>query len=121
MKSYSIDLRSRVTDHIKNGYTQSSAAKIFKVSSSAVNRWWIRYQEEGTIESKANPGSKGKVDPESLKNFVEANSDKTLREIGEHFGVRASSIYCRLKKLGFSYKKKPSPMWKPALRNERNT
>ncbi len=108
----SMDLRSRVIDHIKLGNSQKATSKLFQVSTSAISRWWIRYQAEGIINPKPRLGSKGRVNSESLQAFVEANSDKTLLEIGSYLGVSACSIYRRLKTLGFSYKKKPSPMWK---------
>jgi transposase len=107
-----MDLRSRVIDHIKLGNSQKATSKLFQVSTSAISRWWIRYQAEGIINPKPRLGSKGRVNSESLQAFVEANSDKTLLEIGSYLGVSACSIYRRLKTLGFSYKKKPSPMWK---------
>ena len=119
-KAYSIDLRSRVIDYIKIGNNQRIASKIFKVSKSAISRWWNRYKEEGTIKPKAKLGSKGKVNPEHLKDFVGVNPDKTLAETGNHFGVSACSIYRRLKKLGFSYKKKPLAIWKQVKKNDLN-
>ena len=112
MRAYSKDLRIRVIEHIESGGSQKSACEIFKVSKSAVSRWWIRYKEEGIIAAKAVGGSKGKVDCEKLSGYVIANSDKTLAEIGLYFGVSACAIQKRLKKLGFSYKKKRLPMWK---------
>jgi len=104
-KPYSIDLRSRVIEHIKLGSSQKSTSVLFMLSKSTVGRWWGRYKEEGEIAPKSRHGSKGKVDSEKLKNFVIANENSTLVEIGSYFGVSACSIYRRLKKLGFSYKK----------------
>ena len=116
----SMDLRSRVINHIKLGNSQKATSELFKVSTSAISRWWIRYQEKGVVDPKPRLGSKGRVNPESLQIFVESNSDKTLLEIGSHFGVSACSIYRRLKTLGFSYKKKPSPTWKRIKKSENN-
>ena len=120
MKSYSIDLRSRVIESIETGNSLRVASKIFKVSKSAISRWWNRYKEEGVISPKPNLGSKGKVSPDILKEFVELNSDKTLAEIGKHFGVSACSIYKRLKKLGYSYKKKLLSTKNPTPRKGQN-
>jgi len=119
-KPYSIDLRSRVIEHIKLGSSQKSTSVLFMLSKSTVGRWWGRYKEEGEIAPKSRHGSKGKVDSEKLKNFVIANENSTLVEIGSYFGVSACSIYRRLKKLGFSYKKKPLAMWKQVKKNELN-
>jgi transposase len=118
---YSVDLRERVIEYIKLGNDQKTSAKIFMVSKSSVSRWWIQYQKEGAIKPKARLGSKGKIDPNQLKMYVENNGDKTLAEIAIIFNASICSVYRRLKKLGFSYKKKPSPMWKPVKKSESNT
>ncbi len=117
MKSYSIDLRSRVIESIETGNSLRRASKIFKVSKSAISRWWNRYKEEGIISPKPKLGSKGKISPDILKEFVELNPDKTLAEIGKHFGISACSIY---KRLGFSYKKKLLSTKNPTPRKGRN-
>lgn len=120
-KQYSVDLKERVIEYIKLGNDQKAAAKIFMVSKSSVNRWWIRYKEEGAIEPKLRLGSKGKIDPQQLKSYVESNEDKTLAEIAGVFKASICSVYRRLKKLGFSYKKKPLPMWKQMKKSEKDT
>lgn len=117
-KTYSMDLRLRVIEHIKLGSNQKATSVVFKVSKSTVGRWWLSYKEEGSIAPKVRQGSKGRVDPENLKNYVIDNENSTLVEIGSYFKVSACSIYRRLKKLGFSYKKKPSPMWKQVKKSE---
>lgn len=111
-KQYSIDLRERVIAHIKYGNDQKTTSRIFKVSTSSVNRWWLRYKKEGLISPKPRLGSKGKIDIQELRKYVEDNEDKKLSEISKLFKVSICSVYRSLKKLGFSYKKKPSPMWK---------
>ena len=120
-KAYSGDLRERVIKHIKSGNSQALRSKLFNISTSTVSRWWIIYNQENRVSCKPRGGSKGRIDVESLKEFVTNNPDKTLSEIGIKFGIKASSVYMRLKALNFSYKKKPSPMWKQAKRNGINT
>ena len=99
------DLKLRVIEYIELGGAQKCAGEIFKVSSSAVSSWWRAYKQYGSYALKRRGGSKGKVDKEALCRFVQVNGDKTLIEIGAHFGVKGSSIYEMLKKLGFRYKK----------------
>ena len=117
-REYSIDLRERVISYIKAGNDQKTTSKTFKVSTSSVNRWWLRYQKENVISPKPRLGSKGKINIQELKAYVEANEDKTLSEMSKLFKVSICAIYKRLKKLGFSYKKKPSPMWKLVQKSE---
>ena len=105
IKEYSKDLRSRVIKHIESGCTQITTSRLFKVSTSTVSRWWIAYRQDGRTFAKARGGSKGKINLEDLKVFVTDNSDKTLFQIGLHFGVSAWAINKRLKTIGFSYKK----------------
>ncbi len=119
-KSYSKDLRVSLVEYLKEGNSQASASKIYKISTSTVNRWWLIYKNENRVSCKARGGSKGKIDPLSLAKFVEKNPDKTLSEIGLEFGIKASSVYYRLKSLNFSYKKKPSPTWKLVKKSEKS-
>ena len=117
---YSTDLRIRVIEHIKSGKTQASASRTFRISTSAVSRWWERYIKSGTLKAKPRLGSKGKVDVKALEKYVRLNPNTTLSELGVMFGVSACAIHNRLRELGFSYKKKPSPMWKQIKKGVEN-
>ncbi len=105
-RAFSTDLRIRVIRYIEEGNTQRMAAQLFKVSKSAVNRWWKRYKEEGSLQAKPKIGSIGKIDQKVLEEYVKKHPNKTLREIAENFKVTGAAIWRRLKKLGFSYKKR---------------
>ena len=48
-------------------------------------------------------------------------TEPRLSDISLKFGISASAIHCWLKKLGFSYKKKPSPMWKQMKKKGKGT
>jgi transposase len=111
-KAYSTDLRTRVINYIKSGNSQRGASTLFSVSKSAINRWWKRYREEGSLSAKPKLGSKSQVSTKTLETFVTQNPCKTLKEVGLHFGLGKSTIQKRLQDLGFRYKKKRSPMWK---------
>ncbi len=104
-KAYSKDLRSKVINHLKVDSSQIKASQLFNVSKSTVSRWWITFTEEKRIEPKPRGGSKNKVSLEDIGKFVENNPDKTLKLIGEHFGISGTACYKKLKKLGYSYKK----------------
>jgi len=118
---YSIDLRKRVIDYIRAGNDQKTASKIFSIHKNTVNRWWIRYKSEGVLAPKLRVGFKSKVDKSKLEEFVKTNPNTTLSGAGLKFGVTASQIGRILKKLGFSYKKKPFPMWKQVKKSEKDT
>jgi transposase len=120
-KAYSNDLRLRVIEYLKLGNSQKSAVRLFLVGRNAVSRWWRRYQEEGVFVFRARGGSKGKLDPLELEEYVKSNPDKTLEEIGEVFGVSGCAIHKRLKALGFKYKKKTLSIWKRIKTEEKHT
>ncbi len=115
---YSIDLRDRVIKFIKSGNTQSSAALLFSLNLSTVNRWYLRYRREGNYLPKRRPGAKSKINEKRLAEYVRANPDAKLKDLSKEFGISIWGIYYWLKKLGFSYKKKPSPIWKQVKKNE---
>ena len=114
---YTLDLREKVIKYLQKGHTQKACAEVFSLHLSTVQRWWARYSAEGHFKPRKRLGSKGKVDPQALIDYVKIYPEKTLKQIGAHFDVTDVSIFNRLKKLGFSYKKKPSPMRKQVKRN----
>ena len=120
-KAYSNDLRLRVIEYIKSNNSQKSAASLFSVGKNTVSRWWLRYKIEGSLVSKSRGGSKGKIDLVKLEEYVNLNPDKTLKEIGNKFGVSDCAVHKRLKQLGYRYKKKTLNIWKQIKKKEKNT
>jgi transposase len=115
---YSLDLRERVIKFIVEGNTQTMAAKVFTLNLSTVSRWYLRHRKEGHCNPRKRLGAKSKIDKESLKSYIAKNPNATLQEVSREYGISLWGIYYWLKKLGFSYKKKPSPIWKLAPKSE---
>lgn len=111
-RPYSIDLRMRVISYIEEGNSQRAAAKFFKISKSAVHQWYNRYKNKGHCDPKPNIGSKGKLNQQDIEDYVTKNPNVRLKDLSEIFKASISSIWTRLKKAGFSYKKKRTPTWK---------
>lgn len=61
------------------------------------------------------------MEDEDLKEYVEEHPSATLEQMGQHFKVRAVSIWHRLKKLGITRKKKPFCMKKETNKKEKNS
>jgi transposase len=118
---YSQDLRDCVINFIKLGNTQVSAAKLFSLNLSTVNKWYLRYRREGNCNPRARLGAKRKLDVEALTNYITLNPDTKLEDLGKKFGISIWGIYYWLKKLGFNHKKDPFPMWKRVKKRENNT
>jgi transposase len=118
---YSLDLRKKVINHIKQGYSQLETSTLFHLHKNTVNRWWTRYNKEGILSARTRPGFKSKVDHAAMAEYVISNSNVKLYELGKIYKITASQASRILRKLGFSYKKKPLPMWKQATPEEMNT
>lgn len=119
-KSYSEDLRKKVIGYIEEGNSYEKASKLFKISVSAIGRWYRKYKKEGNYVAKKRGGSKRKIDLELLQHYVNTNENMTLKAASKIFKVSIFTISHWLKRLGYSYKKKTSPTWKQAKKNEKD-
>ena len=118
---YSQDLRNKVIKFIESGNTQITAAKVFSINLSTVNKWYLRYRREGNCLARKRPGAKSKVNQEALVAYIALNPNVKLKDLSKEFGVSLWGVYYWLRKLGFSYKKKPSPTWKQIKKSETST
>jgi transposase len=118
---YSLDLRERVIKFLLEGNSQRAAAKIFKLSKTTVSIWYIRYKQNKSYAPKQRLGSKPSINIDSFTKYVEDHPNSTAFDLGKNFSISAAGSRYWLNKLGFSYKKKHSPMWKRTKKNESST
>jgi transposase len=109
---YSQDLREKVIKYLEQGKSKKEASEVYGLHRNTVSRWYNRYKKEGVVESRKRVGAKARLDKEKFILYVEANPDSSLSEMGKHFNISGAWASIMLKKLGYSYKKKPLPMWK---------
>jgi transposase len=109
---YSNDLRKKVITYLSKGKTQKEASEVFEVHRNTVSRWNKRYRQEGTYAARQRLGYKSKLDHNKIELFVKDNPDTKVSSISAHFGISKGHAGSILKKVGFSYKKKPLPTWK---------
>ena len=119
--SYSKDLCKKVMNYVNKGNSCNKAGLKFDISPNTVSNWYKRYKSEGHYLSRKVGGKKGRVKPEEIASYIEKKPDFTLLEMGKHFGMTAAGAHYWLKKLGYSYKKKISPMWRQLKKKESNT
>ncbi len=117
---YSLDLRKKVIEYIESGKSQHSAVSLFQLNPSTISRWWLRYKDEGHYYPRIRPGKKPKVSFAELERYIEKHPNFKTSDMGKYFGMTGVGALYWLKKLGFSYKKKPSPMWKQVTPEEMN-
>ncbi len=98
--SYSIDLRERVVNYVRNGGSLAAAAKLFQVGRATIYRWL------GAPDLQPKPAKerKRKLDKAALAAHVRDFPDALLRERAAHFGVTINAIWVALKKLAITKK-----------------
>jgi transposase len=86
-----------------------------------INKWNVRYKNEGHYLPKVRLGAKSKIDTGFFIEYVATHPNATSEDIGRQFGISASGARYWLRRVGFSYKKKPSATWKLAAKSEMHT
>lgn len=114
---YSLDLREKVIKFLESGGSQRTASKVFRISPTTVNIWHVRYKREGNYNPRKRLGAKPRIKIKDFINYVERYPNLTTSEIGKYFSISDSGARYWLRKLNFTYKKKPIAMWKRILSN----
>lgn len=105
-KSYSMDLRRRVFDLLAKGKSKLFIEETLGVATKTILKWQKRYEETGLMERVIPKSTRPrKVDYKKAQKFIEKNPDKTLKEIGDKFGVKDTAILYITKQLNITYKK----------------
>jgi len=115
--SYSQDFRRKVITYVTRGNSCNSASIKFEIASNTVRNWYKRYKSEGHYLARKVGGKKGRITSQDVVLYVSSNPNFTLLEMGTHYGMSSAGAYYWLKRLGYSYKKKSSPMWKLVKRS----
>ncbi|MBM5782749.1 MAG: hypothetical protein FJ368_04935 [Pelagibacterales bacterium] len=107
VQAYSKDLRVRVINRLKNGKeSHQEIADNFEIGVATLRRWVRLHKETGSLDCKVPTVTRPrKVNYKKAQKFIEKNPDKTLKEIGEKFGVKDTAVLYIAKKLNITYKK----------------
>lgn len=108
---YSQDLRDRVLAAYDRGMPTKKIAEVFAVSPAWARAIKQRRRETGETTPRPMGGATViKIDRARLAELVREQPDATLKELRERLGIQCaeSAICMALKKLGFSFKKRPS-------------
>lgn len=113
MKSYSVDLRTKILEAVDKGMSKTEAARTFGVSRSSVKRYAAARRKGRPLAPKKHPGSKPKLD-ERARRILEADVEdrpaltleQRCRFLKEVVGVSVSksTLSRLLRKMGFSPK-----------------
>lgn len=116
-----MDLRQKVIEFITQGNTQKLATQVFNLNKATVNRWWLRHKKEGHVRPHKNLGKTPKVTMDAFEIFITQNLNFTTAYMGKYFNISSAGAFYWLRKFGFSYKKKPFPIWKQIKISEIST
>lgn len=105
-KAYSLDLRQRVFDLLAKGKSKLFIEETLGVATKTILKWQKRYERTGSMERIIPTATRPrKINYKKAQKFIEKNPDKTLKEIGDKFGVKDTAILYIAKKLNITYKK----------------
>ena len=98
--SYSVDLRERVVNYVRNGGSPTEASRLFKVGRATLYRWL------GAPDLQPKPAKerRRKLDKAALAAHVRDFPEALLRDRAAHFGVAINAIWVALKKLSIAKK-----------------
>ena len=100
--TYSLDLRKRVVDFVKNGGSKAEAARVYEISIWCVYDWCKRKK----LAPKQLPKRRNrKLNWQELHRHVQESPDALLRERAEHFGVHINAIWYACKQMKITSKK----------------
>ena len=112
-KAYSEDIREAVIKHIEKGAGKRETSRIFGIAEDTIYRWVKQKKEKGHLRRKPiYVPEYRKMNPKELIKYVEENPDKTQKEIAEHFGVTAASVWEAFQKHKITRKKRQHAMKK---------
>jgi len=104
--AYSVDLRSRVVDFVKEGNTQEQASLIFKVGTATIERWLALLSETGSLEKRQLNRKAPKFESEKLQSYIEENPDALLKDVAEHFNGSITGAFYALEREKITLKKR---------------
>lgn len=104
---YGMDIKELFIHHKSNGKTLLWISEAMNISVNTLKEWWTKLQRgENLWDKRSENGRKKQFSDESLRLYVEANNNATLKEIWDHFLVSDVAILKRLRNMNYSYKKK---------------
>jgi transposase len=104
--AYSIDLRERVIDYVKQGNTHKKTSEVFNVGTATIERWLVLLKETGSLEKRPLNRTAPKFESEKLHAYIEENSDALLKDVAEHFGGSITGAFHALEREKLTLKKR---------------
>ena len=120
MPRYSEDLKEQAVKYVEAGNSYRSASAIFGATAASIKNWYKRYLELGHVRYHLNLGKVPRISNEEFIDYVKQHSDKTLKQIGEYFGMTDVGALYYMRKTGMRYKKKSRDIKKRVQKRGKN-
>ena len=91
--------------HLEKNPDKKEASVLFQVGIATIFRWAALKKSKGNIEPLRRKYAYKRIDDQKLIEYVEANPDHFLSQIGEHFSLTPQAIFYALKRLKITRKK----------------
>lgn len=115
--AYSLDLRERVIDRVKQGHSVEETADLFQVSPATIYRWRKRPALERTVVTQR----RRKLAPEALRQHVRDYPEARLIDRAKDFNVHPSAIGHALKRHRITVKKNSSATVSATIGNDNSS
>jgi len=103
---YSVDLRLKVINFVKQGNSRKKACEIFGIHINSLDKW-LKMQKQGSVaDAKPKRGFK-KIDPAILLKKVEENPNYLLKDFATIFKSSSAAIKKAFERLKITRKKRP--------------
>jgi len=90
--SYSVDLRKRALEAVRNGHTKAEVREMFGLGVNTLRDWESLEAETGSLENRPLVRKPFKIDREKLLTYYKEHPDSTNKETAQAFHVSVSGI-----------------------------
>ena len=115
--AYSLDLRQRVIERVKQGHSVEATAELFQVSPATIYRWRNRSSLERTVVTQR----RRKLAPDALQQHVRDYPEARLKDRATHFNVHPSAIGHALKRHRITVKKNSCATVNATIGNDKSS
>lgn len=98
--TYSIDMRERAVEFVRDGGTQAECCRLFKIDPKTLYHW-LRAKD---LSPKRHGPRRRKLSKQALAAHVRDYPDALLRERAAHFGVSHQSVWVALRAMDIGKK-----------------
>ena len=100
---YSVDLRRKVIEFVKEGGSQTQATGLFKISRKTIYNWIQR----SDLTPRLGTTRRRKLTQQAIFQQIRAHPDARLADYAHALGVTPNAIWYQFKKLGITKKNDP--------------